>query len=93
MITAIIFTFSKFHCIIITDDMTNGKPKQFLIAVKCYQYPALYLQHLGAVYHLSYQNFSDKLLYITTIEFINDCQIYMMVQLAGRNATFMFLRM
>lgn len=97
MITVIFFTFSKFHCIIINiiiaDDITSGKPKQFLKAVNSYQHPTLYLQHHGAVYHLSHQNFSSKLLYIIAFEFINTSQIYRMVQLAGRNATFMFLRM
>jgi len=73
--------------------MTNGKPKQFLIAVKSYQHPALYLQDHRAVYQLSHQKFSNKLLNITAFEFINDSQIYRMVQLTGRNATFMFLRM
>jgi len=94
MITVIFSTFSKFHCItIIADDMTSGKPKQFLIAVKSHQHPTLYLQHHGAVYHLSHKNFSNKLLYITAFEFINESQIYRMVQLAGRNANFMFLIM
>jgi hypothetical protein len=38
--------------IIIAHDMTNGKSKQFLIAIKGYQHQTFYLQHHGAIYHI-----------------------------------------